>query len=57
MNGIVMRRSIPFSRTSMTNKEIIENYNAVMVTMLKMIPAEDVASMSLKVENERRRKV
>ncbi|KAK8790086.1 hypothetical protein WA538_001527 [Blastocystis sp. DL] len=42
--------SIPFSRTSMTNKEIIENYNAVMVTMLKMIPAEDVASMSLKTD-------
>ena len=41
----------------MTNKEIIESYNAVMVTMLKMIPAQDVASMSLKVGNERRRKV
>lgn len=45
----VTRRSIPFSRTSMTNPEIIENYNAVMVTVLTMIHAEDIVSMSLKV--------
>ena len=53
-DGVVTHRSIPFSRTSMTNPEIIENYNAVMVTVLTMIKAEDIVSMSLKVGVERR---
>ena len=42
-------RDLKIARTKMTNQEIIENYNATMVTLLRWLKPEDVLSMALKV--------